>query len=45
MRYLTIALVTAVLTAPMLIGCQSETKTEKNPITGSTTTSHEMGGN
>ncbi len=39
MRYLMIALVAAFLTAP-LIGCSTETKTEKNPITGSTTTTH-----
>ncbi len=43
MRYLTIALVAAFLAAP-LSGCKTESKTEKNPITGSTTTSHTVGG-
>jgi hypothetical protein len=43
MRFLMLALVTAFLTAP-LVGCHEDTKTEKNPITGSTTTSHDVHG-
>jgi hypothetical protein len=43
MRFLMIALGTAFLTAP-LVGCHEDTKTQKNPITGSTTTSHDVNG-
>ena len=41
MRILITALVAAALLAP-LVGCHEDTKQEKNPITGSTTTTHEM---
>ncbi len=44
MRYLMMALVAAFLAAP-LMGCQTKTETDKNPITGSTTTTHSVGGN
>ena len=44
MRVLMIAVAAAVLAAP-LVGCKTETKTEKDPITGSSTTTHELGGN
>ncbi len=44
MRYLMIAVVAAVLTAPM-IGCHETTETKKNPITGSQTTTHSVDGN
>ncbi len=44
MRYLMIAVVTAVIAAP-LMGCHEKTETDRNPLTGSTTTTHETGGN
>ena len=44
MRFLMIAVVAAFLTAP-LVGCESHSKDETthNPLTGSTTHTHESG--
>ena len=39
MRYLMTALVAAALLAP-LAGCHEKTETDRNPLTGSTTTTH-----
>ena len=41
MRFALMALLVAIITAP-LIGCHEKTETDKNPITGSTTTEKTM---